>query len=228
MLESDSAVVVDGDVAYSEYTGEDQLQGIIDLISVDLSEPYSIFTYRYFINNWPNLCFIATTTGAEPAAAACAAPSTGRVVGTIVCKQDRHRSGSVRGYIAMLAVHNSMRKRGMGKQLVKLAVRAMRDGGCDEAVLETEVTNLGALRLYEGLGFVRDKRLHRYYLNGNDAYRLKLWFHDPVALSMEATDEELLGAANGGDDLDHRLAAADLADAAGERRAEGDEEQQDV
>ena len=52
----------------------------------------------------------------------------------------------------------------------------MRDGGCDEAVLETEVTNVGALRLYEGLGFVRDKRLHRYYLNGNDAYRLKLWF----------------------------------------------------
>ena len=25
---------------------------------------------------------------------------------------------------------------------------------------------------------MRDKRLHRYYLNGNDAYRLKLWFKD--------------------------------------------------
>lgn len=73
----------------------------------------------------------------------------------------------------MLAVHSSVRKRGMGRKLVQLAVRAMRDGGCDEAVLETEVTNLGALRLYEGLGFVRDKRLHRYYLNGNDAFRLK-------------------------------------------------------
>ena len=66
----------------------------------------------------------------------------------------------------MLAVHHSMRKRGMGSQLVSLAVSAMRDGGCDEAVLETEVTNIGALRLYEGLGFVRDKRLHKYYLNG--------------------------------------------------------------
>ncbi len=42
-------------------------------------------------------------------------------------------------------------------------------------VLETEITNEAALRLYENLGFVRDKRLFRYYLNGVDAFRLKLW-----------------------------------------------------
>jgi len=36
-------------------------------------------------------------------------------------------------------------------------------------VLETEATNAAALRLYEKLGFVRDKRLPKYYLNGNDA-----------------------------------------------------------
>ena len=42
-------------------------------------------------------------------------------------------------------------------------------------VLETEVTNKVALRLYEQLGFARDKLLERYYLNGNNAYRLKLW-----------------------------------------------------
>ena len=103
-----------------------------------------------------------------------------RVVGAIVCKQDAHRSGTQRGYLAMLAVHSSMRKCGMGRKLVTLCMHEMHRGGADEAVLETEVTNLGALRLYEGLGFVRDKRLHRYYLNGNDAYRLKLWFKDLV------------------------------------------------
>lgn len=31
------------------------------------------------------------------------------------------------------------------------------------------------MKLYENLGFVRDKRLFRYYLNGVDALRLKLW-----------------------------------------------------
>ena len=44
-----------------------------------------------------------------------------------------------------------------------------------QVVLETEITNQPALHLYENLGFVRDKRLFRYYLNGVDALRLKLW-----------------------------------------------------
>ena len=48
------------------------LPGIVSLIDKDLSEPYSVFTYRplacelpkfsrrsrYFINNWPDLCFM--------------------------------------------------------------------------------------------------------------------------------------------------------------------------
>ena len=50
----------------------------------------------------------------------------------------------------------------------------MKEQLCDEVVLETEVTNGGALRLYEGLGFMRDKRLRRYHLNGVDAFRLKV------------------------------------------------------
>ena len=43
-----------------------------------------------------------------------------------------------------------------------------------QVVLEAETSNAGALRLYAGLGFIRDKRLSRYYLSGTDAYRLKL------------------------------------------------------
>ena len=51
----------------------------------------------------------------------------------------------------------------------------MINDSADEVVLETEITNKPALKLYENLGFVRDKRLFRYYLNGVDALRLKLW-----------------------------------------------------
>lgn len=43
-------------IEYGEYAGEDQLEELIRLISKDLSEPYSIFTYRYFIHSWPGLC----------------------------------------------------------------------------------------------------------------------------------------------------------------------------
>lgn len=52
-------------------------------------------------------------------------------------------------------------------------------GNFPQVTLEAEVTNLGALALYGNLGFIRAKRLHRYYLNGVDAYRLKLLFPRP-------------------------------------------------
>jgi peptide alpha-N-acetyltransferase len=41
--------------------------------------------------------------------------------------------------------------------------------GADEIVLETEFDNGPSLALYEALGFVREKRLHRFYSNGKDA-----------------------------------------------------------
>lgn len=43
-----------------------------------------------------------------------------------------------------------------------------------QIVLETEHDNAAALSLYASLGFVREKRLHRFYLNGKDAFRLIL------------------------------------------------------
>ena len=75
----------------------------------------------------------------------------------------------------MLAVDQNYRKLRIGSTLVQMAIGEMTMGDADEVVLETEVTNKPALKLYEKLGFVRDKRLFRYYLNGVDALRLKLW-----------------------------------------------------
>lgn len=43
-----------------------------------------------------------------------------------------------------------------------------------QVVLETEFDNIPALSLYESLGFIREKRLYRFYLNGKDAFRLVL------------------------------------------------------
>ncbi|XP_064420812.1 N-alpha-acetyltransferase 30 isoform X1 [Latimeria chalumnae] len=151
----------DGTIRYVRYESELQMPDIMRLITKDLSEPYSIYTYRYFIHNWPQLCFLAMV-GDE-------------CVGAIVCKLDMHKKMFRRGYIAMLAVDSKYRRKGIGTNLVKKAIYAMVEGDCDEVVLETEITNKSALKLYENLGFVRDKRLFRYYLNGVDALRLKLW-----------------------------------------------------
>jgi peptide alpha-N-acetyltransferase len=80
----------------------------------------------------------------------------------------------MRGYIAMLAVSSAYRGHGIATSLVCRAIDAMIARDADEVVLETEVTNTAALKLYERLGFLRSKKLHRYYLNGNTAYRLVL------------------------------------------------------
>lgn len=149
------------EISYIVYESELQMPDIIKLIQKDLSEPYSIYTYRYFIHNWPQLCFMARVRD--------------ECVGAIVCKLDYHKKVVRRGYIAMLAVDSKFRKKKIGSTLVRMAIESMIRQEADEIVLETEITNKPALRLYENLGFVRDKRLFRYYLNGVDALRLKLW-----------------------------------------------------
>lgn len=81
------------------------------------------------------------------------------------------------GYVGMLAVSTAYRRRGIGKALVELVLERMKDMGCTSVTLETEVTNVTAQRLYQNIfGFVREELLVRYYLNWNDAYRLRLWF----------------------------------------------------
>ncbi|XP_031636244.1 N-alpha-acetyltransferase 30A [Contarinia nasturtii] len=150
------------EVKFKEYENELQMPDIMRVIQRELSEPYSIYTYRYFIHNWPKLCFLAMDGD--------------NCIGAIVCKLDIHRQMTKRGYIAMLAVDAAYRKLKVGTTLVQKAIEAMLEHNADEVVLETEITNIPALRLYENLGFVRDKRLFDYYLNGVDALRLKLWF----------------------------------------------------
>lgn len=95
-------------IDYMEYESELQMPDIIRLIQKDLSEPYSIYTYRYFIHNWPKLCFLAMHET--------------KCVGAIVCKLGMHRQIMKRGYIAMLAVDKDYRKLKIGTNLVQKAI----------------------------------------------------------------------------------------------------------
>ncbi|CAF2989441.1 unnamed protein product [Rotaria sp. Silwood2] len=154
---------LDSNIYFHSYQSEKQMSSIMSLISSTLSEPYSIYTYRYFIHNWPDLCFL------------CSNHQTNDLIGAIVSKLDLHKNTLRRGYIAMLAIEKDYRRKKIASTLVLMSLKEMIKRGCDEIVLEAEVTNHAALNLYENLGFLREKRLYRYYLNGVDAYRLKLW-----------------------------------------------------
>ncbi|KAJ4255030.1 N-alpha-acetyltransferase 30 [Fusarium torreyae] len=169
-------------VQYEHALEAQYLPAIRALISKDLSEPYSIYVYRYFLCQWAHLCFMALN------------PVDSSLVGVIVCKLEIHAAHSNptrRGYIAMLAVASDFRGHGIATTLVKKAIDAMTKRNADEIVLETEETNVAAMRLYEQLGFLRTKKLHRYYLNGNSAYRLVLPLRY-IDLDASANDLEII------------------------------------
>ncbi|KAJ8530748.1 hypothetical protein K7X08_023629 [Anisodus acutangulus] len=159
--ENEQEVIKASKIEYVSYGGEHHLPLIMNLVDEELSEPYSIFTYRYFVYLWPQLSFMAFHKG--------------KCIGTVVCKMGEHR-GTFRGYIAMLVVLKPYRGKGIATELVTRSIKVMMESGCEEVTLEAEVTNKGALALYGRLGFIRAKRLFRYYLNGVDAFRLKLLF----------------------------------------------------
>lgn len=73
---------------------------VMALIDNELSEPYSIFTYRYFLDQWPEFCFLSWHQD--------------RCFGCVVCKKEMHKSYKMRGYIAMVVVDEDFRGHGIG------------------------------------------------------------------------------------------------------------------
>ena len=81
----------------SQYKDERDLPIVMHLIDNELSEPYSIFTYRYFLHQWPQLCYLAYD-GDKP-------------FGVVVCKMDVHREVGQ----AQVLAHVGMPRRGGGR-----------------------------------------------------------------------------------------------------------------
>ena len=50
----------DKEITFIQYESENQLPDLVALITVDLSEPYSVYTYRYFLHNWPHLSHLVS------------------------------------------------------------------------------------------------------------------------------------------------------------------------
>lgn len=89
---------------FLQYKGEEDMKLVKQLVDPELSEPYSIFTYRLFLTPWPQLCHFCYVSD-KPA-------------GVVVCKVDDHKSGRKRGYIGMIVVLKEYRKYGIGPLLL--------------------------------------------------------------------------------------------------------------
>lgn len=54
-------------IQYEHSLEAQYLPAIRSLISKDLSEPYSIYVYRYFLCQWSHLCFMVSLQSGTPA-----------------------------------------------------------------------------------------------------------------------------------------------------------------
>ena len=157
------------DYLYKTYPGNEKRERIMELMTKYLSEPYPIYTYMYFLDLFPDctiLCYDKNKKSEKNELYVC-----GAVVGNINRKPNK-----IQGYIAMLAVENEYRKKGLGKKMVELLIDIFKKSyNVNEISIETEVDNYAALGLYESFGFVRTKMYINYYFNANNAYKLKLF-----------------------------------------------------
>ena len=165
----DVKVYEDPNFLYKTYPGYKQRQRIIDIMTKYLSEPYPIYTYMYFLDLFPDctiLCYDKNKKDENNEYYV-----AGAVVGNINRKPNK-----VQGYIAMLAVEEEYRKKGLGRKMVELLMNTFKKVyRVNEMSIETEVDNYAALGLYESFGFVRTKMYINYYFNSNNAYKLKLY-----------------------------------------------------
>ncbi len=167
-MDQDFVLFEKNNIVYKTYNGETVINEIMELMREELSEPYPIFTYRYFLNGWPSLNIMVFDKEKE-----------NKFIGCIIGKCEKNKKGKMKGYIGMIAVNKEYRGKKIGKYIVEIFISQCRNlYKADEIELETEVTNIAALNLYGGFGFVKTKILYNYYLNNNNAYKLKLWFTD--------------------------------------------------
>lgn len=60
---NEAALAAPAELRYIQYHSSKETQylsAIRQLISDDLSEPYSIYVYRYFLYQWGDLCFMVS------------------------------------------------------------------------------------------------------------------------------------------------------------------------
>lgn len=84
----------------------------------------------------------------------------GALLGVVISKLEQHRGGNLRGYIAMLAIWEEHRGKGMATKLVQMAIDAMIEKDADEVSLNA---NDPLIRLEADISIDRiGNRSHQY------------------------------------------------------------------
>ena len=73
------------------------------------------------------------------------------------------------GEIALIAVDEKFRRKGIGEKLLVKAMQTAKEKGAQNVFLEVRTSNLSAQGLYKKVGFIPIAIRKKYYSNGEDA-----------------------------------------------------------
>lgn len=80
--------------------------------------------------------------------------------------------------VQTIAVSPDAHGRGLGRELLRVAIEHAWQVRCTRMFLEVRADNEAALALYQRAGFVRMGRRNRYYPDGADAFTMRLRKHE--------------------------------------------------
>jgi len=142
---------------------EDDLDQVIVVNRKCLPENYDRMFFAELWKRFPQLFVVAEVNG--------------RVAGYALCRMELGFPdlGSLgfltkKGHIVSIAVLEEQRRGGIGTRLMKQVMKTMVEQGARECYLEVRVSNIGAIQMYERLGFITNKRAPGYYRDGEDAF----------------------------------------------------------
>src|SRR5260370_20979666 len=135
----------------------DDLSAVVEINRVCLPENYSAYFFMEVYKSCPEAFIVAERDN--------------NVVGYIMCRlefgfSDLRRFRMVRkGHVVSVAVMPDFRRRGIGRELVVSAMKALELHGCEECFLKFRTANDEALKLYNTLGVdtVQTVSTHHYH-----------------------------------------------------------------
>ncbi len=145
---------------------EQDLPMVIDINMAALPEHYSDYFFESILRELPEAFIVAEYDG--------------KIIGYIMCKiefgfSNFRKLGFVKkGHVVSVAVLEEHRNKGLGKALMLEGINGSMHKKSDEIYLEVRVSNTGAVKMYERLGFETKSRLRSYYRDGEDAYLMAL------------------------------------------------------
>jgi ribosomal-protein-alanine N-acetyltransferase len=145
---------------------EQDLPMVIDINMATLPEHYSDYFFESILRELPEAFIVAEHDG--------------KIIGYIMCKiefgfSNFRKLGFVKkGHVVSVAVLEEHRNKGLGKALMLEGINGSMHKKSDEIYLEVRVSNTGAVKMYERLGFETKSRLRSYYRDGEDAYLMAL------------------------------------------------------